>query len=288
MPSSHVTQLGEARPGGEAGGEPAHGGHGAAGGAGRVRRQRRQLLEERAQRADQRVARIGALEQRERLAPFALVEVVPGRLAEQVDRVRHLVGLVERAALQRPREHEQTDEDQVDQRGGRPVEVVVVLGHELAELVDEEAEADPADDRRRPPHAPAEEGQQQADRDQHEHPAPQQMGDVQPAAAELRVVRQPQLRPDHQDRRDAGDQQRLVQRPEVDRPRAREAQPPAHGVTAGAYDRRGQPRYPASARTIRSWSAYAGDSIRSGGTNSSGIPFIITANANVLPLTLVQ
>ena len=40
--------------------------------------------------------------------------------------------------------------------------------------------------------------------------------------------------------------------------------------------------------TIASCSAYAGDSILSGGTNSSCIPFIITAKANVRPLSLRQ
>ena len=37
------------------------------------------------------------------------------------------------------------------------------------------------------------------------------MGDVEAVAAQLRVVREPQLRPDDQDRRDAGDDQRLVE-----------------------------------------------------------------------------
>jgi hypothetical protein len=47
----------------------------------------------------------------------------------------------------------------------------------------------------------AQERQQQGERDQHEEPAPQQVRDVQPGTAELRVVRQPQLRADHEDRR---------------------------------------------------------------------------------------
>jgi hypothetical protein len=64
--------------------------------------------------------------------------------------------------------------------------------------------------------------------------------------------------------------------------------PPSPRPTGRATRAASQPWYPASAWTIWSWSAYAGETIRSGGTNSSGIPFIMTAKANGLPLAAVQ
>jgi hypothetical protein len=85
------------------------------------------------------------------------------RLAQEVDGVGELVARPERPpVLDGAGEHEQADEDEVDQRRGGLVEVVVVRGDELAELVDEEAEADAADHGRRAADAAAEKGEQQA------------------------------------------------------------------------------------------------------------------------------
>jgi hypothetical protein len=212
----------EAGPGGEALRHAADRADRARAGAGRPDGPRLERLEHVAQRSHERLGGIRAVEERERFPPPGLVEVVARSVAEQVDRVGEVVVRREPlTALHRPRGHEQADEDQVDQRRSGPVEVVVVGGDELAELVDEEAEADAADDRGDLPDRAPEERQQQADRDQHEQPAPQQMRDVEPAAAQLRVVGQPQLGADHEDRRHAGDQQRLVERAEIRRARSR-------------------------------------------------------------------
>jgi hypothetical protein len=155
--------------------------------------------------------RIGTLEELERAALLVGVEVPARRLPHEVDRVRQLLGGRQPAApLERPGEEEEPDEDEVDQRRGGLEEVVVVRGDELAQLVDEEAEAHAAHNGGREARRAPEERDQQADRQHHEDPAVEQVRDVQPAAAELRVVGQPQLRADDEDGRDRGDEERLL------------------------------------------------------------------------------
>jgi hypothetical protein len=115
---------------------------------------------------------------------------------------------------------EEHDEDEVDDRGGRPEEVIVVLGDELPELVDEEAEADPAEDRRHVPSPPVDPDQREPDGHQHEQTAPEEMGDVNAPPAQLRIVGQPELGPDDQDHYDRCNQELLELRdriPAVDR-----------------------------------------------------------------------
>jgi len=120
-----------------------------------------------------------------------------------VDRVREVFARVDRppAGEELHPEHEQYEDD-VHDRGRGPVEVVVVGGDELADLVDEQPEPDPAGQCRRRPHHRADEAEQQEDRHQHQQPAPQHVRDVQPAAADLRVAEQPQQRPHEEHRRD--------------------------------------------------------------------------------------
>jgi hypothetical protein len=135
---------------------------------------------------------------------------------DELDRVGKALGRGQPAtASHRAAEHEQPDEDQVDEGWRGLEEVVVVGGDELAQLVDEEPEADATDDRRRAARRAAHERKQDPDRDHHEHAAVQQVGDVEPVAAELRVVRQPQLGPDDEDRRHTGDEEGLLQLAEV-------------------------------------------------------------------------
>jgi hypothetical protein len=125
---------------------------------------------------------------------------VQRRLAHHVGRTGQRFTRREFAPPPKPAgDEEQQDEDDVDDAGGGLEEVVVVRGDELAELVDEEAKADAAEHRRDPAHLRPVVGQQQADREEHQHPAPQEVGDVQLAPAELGIVRRPQLQPDHQD-----------------------------------------------------------------------------------------
>jgi hypothetical protein len=51
-------------------------------------------------------------------------------------------------------------------------EVVMVGGHELADLIDEEAEAGPGQNRGRHAEAPVDKGQQDPDRHEHQQTAP--------------------------------------------------------------------------------------------------------------------
>jgi len=109
-----------------------------------------------------------------------------------VDGVRQVLARVDRAAVgeELHTEHQQHERD-VHDRGGRAVEVVVVRGDELADLVDEQPEPDPADERRGRPDHRSDVGQQQHDRHQHQQSARQHVRDVQTAAADLRVTHQP-------------------------------------------------------------------------------------------------
>ncbi len=111
--------------------------------------------------------------------------------------------------------------------GGRLEEIVVVRRDELPQLVDEEAEADAAEDRPDAPHDGVEEREEEDDRDQHPGPAPQQMRDVQAVSSELRIVRQPELGPDDEDGAGPADDHRVEQRPDVvgTHPDARETCP---------------------------------------------------------------
>src|SRR5207244_4550321 len=70
------------------------------------------------------------------------VEVVQGRVLEQHEGVGEVRLLVpDPVPLQRAPPEKEQDEDHIDQRDGGPIEIVVVARDELAQLVDEEAEA---------------------------------------------------------------------------------------------------------------------------------------------------
>ena len=102
------------------------------------------LLQPLEQGQDQRVVRIGGPQQLHGPVPLDVVEVVGRRLLEQLHRVDHQLPFRERLALDDEHHHEvHHDEGGVDDRGNGLVEVVVVAGHELPDLVDEEAEAHP-------------------------------------------------------------------------------------------------------------------------------------------------
>src|SRR5438270_13902737 len=79
------------------------------------------------------------------------VEVMQGRVLEQHQGVGEIRLLVpDPVPLQRAPPEKKQHEDHIDQRDGGPVEIVVVAGNELAQLVNEEAEAEASNDRRRP------------------------------------------------------------------------------------------------------------------------------------------
>ena len=84
---------------------------------------------------------------------------------------------------------EEQDEDDVDQGDRRLVEVVVVAGDELAQLVDEGAEAGAADDRRKDAGPAPEKRQTRQERDQHADAAEEHVGDVQAVAPDLGIAR---------------------------------------------------------------------------------------------------
>src|SRR5207248_2328280 len=91
--------------------------------------------------------------------------------------------------------------------GSRLEEVVDALGEELADLVDEQTEADSADSRGahlRPRTGPDE---HEHDRYAHQQAAPQHMCDVQPAAADFRIAGHDQERTDEDDGENGGEQE---------------------------------------------------------------------------------
>ena len=80
------------------------------------------------------------------------------------------------------------DEDGVDQADGRAEEVVIVFGQEFAEFVNEDAEADAAQEGRQALYAGAQEGDVDRDSNEHQQTAVQHVGDMQAAAADLGVA----------------------------------------------------------------------------------------------------
>ena len=159
----------------------------------------------------------GVLEQVQRLPFLALVEVAYGGVREEIERAGDVLVLGEAPPLSGPaREKIEADEEDVDDRGRGLEEIVVVRGHELADLVDEESEPGAADHRGGLAPAPPDKGEQHPEGDHHQQAAPQQVRDVQLASAERRIVRQEQLQPDDQDHPDRRDQERVLELADLD------------------------------------------------------------------------
>ena len=107
-------------------------------------------------------------------------------------------------------EHEKDrDEDDVDQADGRFVEVVVVACDELPQLIDERAESYAPKNGGEPLGDPTQCGKQQEHGKSHEEAAPEHVGDVQSATAQLRVAGGGEGSPDHQYRGYARDEEEL-------------------------------------------------------------------------------
>src|SRR5439155_22525493 len=133
----------------------------------------------------------------------------------------------------------------IEDRGGGLEKVVVVARHELAELVDERAEAGPAHYRGDEACGGGEIEEQQDDRDEHPETAPEDMRDVQTAAAELRVAGRLEEDADDHDGGDGGDEKGIdeigigradqMPRPDVHRaivrPTKTEERPPSGGLS---------------------------------------------------------
>ncbi|MEU0152873.1 hypothetical protein [Micromonospora fulviviridis] len=130
-----------------------------------------------------------------------------GPVVQPVD-LALLVG--ERATVHAEADH-QPDEDDgaVDDGGDRLVEVVVVRRDELADLVDEEPEADPADHGGEPGDPGTEEEQGQQLTGQHAQPAPEDVCHVQTTRADLGIVRRRQEGAGHPDAEHRADQEQF-------------------------------------------------------------------------------
>src|SRR5438477_51455 len=128
----------------------------------------------------------------------------PGReLLGKLDGIDEALLRAERAkSADLARREEEDDEERIEDRGRRLEEVVVVRRHELAELVDERAEAGPAHYRGDEARGRGQIQEQQDNRDEHPEPAPKHMRDVQTATAELRVAGRLEEDADDHDGRD--------------------------------------------------------------------------------------
>src|SRR5204863_10176334 len=85
------------------------------------------LLEECAEGRDGRVGRIGSVEQAQREAALALVQLTDRSILGELDRVDEVLLLTAGATtLERAGDHVEDDEEDVDDRGRRLEEVVVV------------------------------------------------------------------------------------------------------------------------------------------------------------------
>jgi hypothetical protein len=97
-------------------------------------------------------------------------------------------------------------EDRVDDRRRRREEVVVVQRDELAHLVDEQADPDPGEHGAGPERPSVGEQQRAQRRAEQEQPAPQDMRDVQLAAAQLGIAGRRERRAHHDHRQGEPDQ----------------------------------------------------------------------------------
>ena len=103
------------------------------------------------------------------------------------------------------RGHPERRENRVAQGRGEREEVVVVLRDELADLVDEQPDADATRDRGERRRPPIGQGQHDRQRDHEQQPAPHGVCDVEDLAANLRVTRREQVAARHEDCDDGGD-----------------------------------------------------------------------------------
>src|SRR5665811_671055 len=108
-----------------------------------------------------------------------------------------------------PGSQERGHEQHVDHGDRGPKEVVVVGRHELPDLIDKRAEARAGDDGRNVLDGPVEVRQQEQERGEHEQAAPQQVGDVDPGGAQLRVPGDGEEGTNREERNDRGDEEAL-------------------------------------------------------------------------------
>ena len=130
-----------------------------------------------------------------------------GGSLECVEPVQRRLLCAEVTARQPADDTEQDDEADVDDRDRRAVEVVHVLGDELADLVDEEPEADTAADRGDRLRSRAEEGDHDEQTRQEEQASPEHVGDVELPSTDLRVAGRSEKATREDDGRDRADEQ---------------------------------------------------------------------------------
>lgn len=191
--------------------------------------------EELPEERNQRIGRIGPVEVALRALSFLGVEIVERDLFEFLDGVDEVLVA---SVLPRPEDtaHRQVGEheDDIDDRDGRAIEVVVVVGDEFSELVDEGAEADAAEDGACPLGLASDETEEEKERDQHEDAAPEHVGDVETVAPDRRVVGEFEVEADPEDGEDGGHEEALdpFGRPQV----SEEGTGPRLPVHSGAHE----------------------------------------------------
>ncbi|WP_238071952.1 hypothetical protein [Rhodococcus zopfii] len=105
--------------------------------------------------------------------------------------------------------HEDRDDEYVHDLRRRAEEVVVGLGHELADLVEKQTEPDPTDDDGDDPRTETQEQPSDQKGQHHRGAAVQGVCDVQRSASDLWIAGQGQVQPSHQNGDDGDDQERL-------------------------------------------------------------------------------
>jgi len=129
----------------------------------------------------QRRVRIGEFE--ESLDPSSIIRFdrPVQRPLQEVEGVRKRLGLAQPTLADEGPGNEKRDYEQAVDQGDRgSIEVVVVRGDELPDLVDERAEPESCDHRRQMLDGTVEEGEQKHECKEHEEAAPKHVGDVDP------------------------------------------------------------------------------------------------------------
>jgi len=114
-----------------------------------------------------------------------VVQVLQNHLLGQLQYIDQLLLIAESGFIDQDLHQKvEQNEDQIDQSHCGLVEVVVVAGDELAQLVDEGPESEATQDRHDVVSGLVDEGQSYDQGDHHQHPAQKHMSDVKIAGAE--------------------------------------------------------------------------------------------------------
>ncbi len=156
-------------------------------------------------------ARLGhALDQRQRGEPVGLVKLAQQLVGQCGGGQSHAPSRRERTQPQQLADHQiEGHEHRVDDGDSRLVEVVDRLGEKLADLIDEQPEADACHQRGAQPVVRTHPDQQHHHADAHQQAAPEHMGDMQAVATYLRVAGSGKECPGHQHTGDRGEQEDL-------------------------------------------------------------------------------